>query len=103
MTYDEFIKGINNPNEIKQIDFYIEGYAHYNKCNIGRYIDKIREINQQFNNRITCILTKNHSEDVSFLYTFKEDYKLFNFGLKVKYTLKQVWDKVIITNIEYFN
>ena len=26
MTYDEFIEGINNPDKIKQIDFYIEGY-----------------------------------------------------------------------------
>ena len=25
MTYDEFLEGINNPDKIKQIDFYIEG------------------------------------------------------------------------------
>ena len=34
--------------------------------------------------------------------TFKEDYKLFNFGRKGKFTLKDIWDKVVITNIVYF-
>ena len=29
MTYDEFIEGINNPDKIKQIDFYIEGYPKF--------------------------------------------------------------------------
>ncbi len=104
MTYDEFIKGINDPNEIKQIDFYVEGYTHFNKCSIGRYIDKVRVrgIKKTVAWRITCILTKDHTEDVSFFKTFEEDYKLFNFGSKGKYTLKDVWDKIVITNIEYF-
>ena len=47
MTYDEFIEGINNPDKIKQMDFYIDG-----------------------------------SEG--------------------KFTLKDVWNKVVITKIEYF-
>ena len=34
MTYDEFLEGINNPDKIKQIDFYIEGYNHYRNCDI---------------------------------------------------------------------
>ena len=41
MTYDEFLEGINNPDKIKQIDFYIEGYNHYRNCSIGRYKEKI--------------------------------------------------------------
>lgn len=40
MTYDEFLEGINNPDKIKQIDFYIEGYNHYRNCSIGRYKEK---------------------------------------------------------------
>ena len=66
MTYDEFIEGINNPDKIKQIDFYIEGYNHYRNCSIGRYKEKIGyPVNKIVDFRITCILTKDHSEDVS--------------------------------------
>ena len=102
MTYDEFIEGINNPNKIKQMDFYINGYGHYNSCSIGRYIEKVKGIGKILNWRITCILTKDHSEDVSFFKVFNEDYKLFSFGSKGKFTLKDVWNKVVITKIEYF-
>ena len=103
MTYDEFIEGINNPNKIKQIDFYIDGYNHYRNCSIGRYREKIgHPVNKVVDFRITCILTKDHSEDVGFLFKFKEDYKLFNFGSKGKFTLKDVWDKVVITKVKYF-
>lgn len=102
MEYKEFIDGINDSKIIKQIDFYIQRYNHYRKCSIGRYIEKIRGINKVIDFRITCILTQDHSEDVSFAFKFKEDYKLFNFGSKGKFTLKEVWDKVVITNVEYF-
>lgn len=44
MTYNEFIEGINNPDKIKQMDFYIDGYGHYNSCSIGRYIEKVKGI-----------------------------------------------------------
>ena len=100
MSYEDFIKNINDENGIKQIDFYVDGYAHYKDCSIGRYKEKI--FGNEFNFRITCILTQDHSEDVSFFDTFKEAYKLFNFGRKGKFTLKNIWDKVVITNIVYF-
>jgi len=99
MRYEEFIKGINDEKKIKQIDFYIDGYAHYKNCSIGRYTDIF--FGKEFDDRITCILTKDHSEKVSFFEKFKEDYKLFDFGRKGKLTLKDVWDKVVITKIEY--
>ena len=100
MSYEEFIKNINDEKKIKQIDFYIDGYSHYKNCSIGRYKEKI--FGNEFNFRITCILTKDHSEDVSFFEKIKEDYKLFDFGKKGKFTLKDIWDKVVITNIVYF-
>ncbi len=100
MSYEEFIKSINNEKEIKQIDFYVDGYAHYKNCSIGRYIDKM--LGKEFNGRITCILTQDHSEKVNFWKKFQEDYKLFDFGRKGKFTLKDIWDKVVITNIVYF-
>ncbi len=102
MTYEEFIIGINDSKKIKQIDFYIEGYRHYNNCSIGRYIEKVKGISKVVDYRITCILTNDHSEDVSFFKVFKEDYKLFSFGSKGRFTLKDVWNKVVITNVEYF-
>lgn len=103
MKYNEFINGINDPNGIKQIDFYLEGYNHYRNCSIGRYVERIgNPVNKIINYRITCILTKDHSEDVSFLFEFKEDYKLFNLGSKGKFALKDVWNIVRITNVDYF-
>ena len=103
MTYDEFLEGINNSDKIKQIDFYIKRYNYYRNCSIGRYKEKKGyTVNKIVDFRITCILPKDHSEDVSFQFKFKEDYKLFRFGSKGRFTLKEVWDKVVVTKIEYF-
>ena len=43
MTYDEFIEGINNPNKIKQIDFY---------CGINLF--KVYSLWRQFLSTFTC-------------------------------------------------
>lgn len=98
MYYKEFIDGIND-KRIKQIDFYIDGYNHYKNCSVGRYGDVFND--NQFDFRIMCILTKDRSECVSFIDEFNENYKLFDFGRKGKFTLKEVWDKVVVTNIQY--
>lgn len=106
LKYEDFIKGINrDTGNIKQISFYIEGYPHYHDCSIGRYIKKVkvRERIVTLTGWIRCILTKYHSEDVSFYRTFKEDRKIFDFGRKGRYTLKDVWDKVVITDIQCFD
>ena len=106
LKYEDFIKGISrDTGNIKQINFYIKGYPHYYDCSIGRYIKKVRvhERIVTLTGRITCILTKDHSEVVSFYRTFKEDRKIFDFGRKGRYTLKDVWDKVVITDIQYFD
>ena len=58
MTYDEFLEGINNPDKIKQIDFYIEGYNHYRNCSIGRYIEKIGYEMLDVNDSNKPIITK---------------------------------------------
>lgn len=55
---------------------------------------RVRKINKTVDWRITCILNKDYTEDVSFHKTFNEDYNLFNFGFKGKYTLKEFWDKI---------
>ena len=99
MSYEQFIEDINS-KKIKQIDFYVDGYAHYHHCSIGRYKETF--FGRECDYRITCILTQDHSEDVSFIDTFNEDYKLFDFGRKGKFTLKDIWDKIVITNVEFF-
>ena len=73
MEYKEFIDGINDSKIIKQIDFYIQGYNHYRKCSIGRYIEKI--------NKLTIFL---HS---------------IGWCKKI---LKWARDKVVIINVKYF-
>ena len=105
LRYEDFIKGINDPKGIKQIDFYVDGYQHYHSCSIGRYIDKLKYKDKVavIDARIQCILTKDRKEDVAFLYTFREDYKLFNLGKNGKFTLKDIWKKIVITNISYFD
>ncbi len=100
MTYKDFIDGINC-GWIKQIDFYLEGYGHYRNCSIGRYREKI--YGRDVDYRITCVLTKNHHEDVSFFDKFDEKYKLFNIKSKGKFTLKEVWSRIVITKVEYFS
>ena len=84
IPYESFIEGINN-GTIQKIEFEIKDYAHYKKCVIRRR-----------NDFIDILLTKDGSENVGFFRTFKENYKLF----KIKgatYTLKQVWNKVVIS------
>ena len=90
-SYKEIIEGLNNSKIIK-VSFFIEDYSHYKSCRIYRAYEPV-----------TCLkveLTKDSSEHISF-WKFKEDFKLFNFGKKGKFTLKQIWDKVCITEIIY--
>lgn len=86
ISYESFIEGINN-GTIQKIEFEIKDYAHYKKCVIRRRDDFI-----------DILLTKDGSENVGFFRTFEENCKLF----KIKgatYTLKQVWNKVVISQV----
>lgn len=103
MNYKEFIDGINDENGIRLIEFYIEGYTHYNSCSIGRYVDRDFR-GCEFCKEIICILTKDASERYFFWDKYDEDRKIFNFKNKGgKKSLKDIWDKVIITKIVYWN
>ena len=93
MKYEKFIKEINDRSKMKQINFYIKNYPHYKDCSIVKW---------KIDGMITCILTKDLSEDVSFYGEFEENCKLFNFGSKGKYTLKDIWNSIVITKIVYF-
>ncbi len=89
--YKDIIQKLN-AFEIIKLCFYVDGYAHYRNCTFK----KVEE-------PILCIqieLTNDNFEKIRFR-KFIEDFKLFNFGRKGNFTLKQIWDKVRITEIVY--
>ncbi len=95
-SYKEVIEGINS-GAIKQIRFCVNNYSHYKNCVITRTEYKI--YNGKSTTHIDVSLTKDVSEKISFLNTFKEDVKLFNIGKKGNFTLKQLWPQIIILEI----
>ena len=97
ITYEQLVEGLNN-GDILAIYFHIDGYPHYRKCSIQRKVDTAPSGYQIIS--IAVHLTDDGLEDVSFLFTFEESYKLFRMGRKGTSTLKQIWCKVIIDKIE---
>lgn len=98
MSYEDFIHYLNS-SKIKKIRFKVNGYSHYSNCTIYRQIDNING-NKNIS-LIVCQLTIDDYEKVSFLNKFNESFKLFDFGRNGRFTLKQIWDKVCITEIVY--
>ena len=96
-NYEEIINNLNE-GKIESVIFSIKEYAHYKKCIIKRCVDCV---NNKHIVRIEVKLVEDDSETVSFYKYFKEDYKLFNFGRKGTFTLKQVWNNVHIIQINY--
>lgn len=99
-NYEEVIDNLNN-GKIEYILFSIKEYAHYKKCIIKRCVDCVD--NNKHIVRIEVKLVEDDSETVSFYKYFKEDYKLFKFGRKGNFTLKQIWNNVQILQINYYN
>ena len=95
-SYEEVIEKINN-GTIKEFSFCVDNYSHYKNCIITRTEYKI--YNGKSITQVDVSLTKDSSEKISFLNEFKEDTKLFNLGKKGKFTLKQLWSKIIILEI----
>jgi len=98
ISYSEFITGINN-GSIELIRFSVEGYSHYNNCIIKRIVDKLSNGNEAVIIRVD--LVTDLTESISFYRKFKEELKMFNFGRKGKLTLKEVWEKMIIIELNY--
>lgn len=96
LSYDEFIKLLNQ-HKISEVEFSIKGYPHYNYCKVIVIKEKPK-LNEFY--LIQFILTKDMSEYNSFYNEFDENYKLFDFKRKGKFTLKQIWDRVQIKMIE---
>lgn len=99
-SYTDFIRNLHSGN-IRKIIFKVKEYQHYKNCSILRVCDILPS-----GNKITLFIVKlsdKKDEKVSFLNKFKEDYKLFNFGKKGKYTLKQVWEYIDIIELDMKN
>ena len=99
-NYEDIIKDLND-GIIESILFSIKNYSHYKNCIIRRCVDTMHGDRQLI--RVEAKLTEDNSETVSFCKKFKEDYKLFKFGRKGTFTLKQVWNDVQIIQINYYN
>ena len=99
-NYEEIINNLNE-GKIESILFSIKEYTHYKKCIIKRFIDNF--YNDKCIVRIEVKLVEDDSETVSFYKYFKEDYKLFKFGRKGTFTLKQIWDYVQILKVNYYD
>lgn len=100
MEYEDFVKGINS-GSVTFIKFTVDGYSHYRDCRISRVQGKIS--NGKILEFIEVVLTKDESEKVSFLRRFNESYKLFRLGRTGTFTLKQLWKRITITQMEHFN
>lgn len=98
ISYKEFVTGINN-GVIELIRFSVDGYSHYSNCIIKRIVDNLSNGNEVIIIRVD--LVTDSTESVSFYQKFKEEFKMFNFGRKGKYTLKEIWEKIIIIELVY--
>ncbi len=95
--YEELIELINS-HSISKVQFKVKDYSHYNNCKFIIKEDTFNSKNGVF--LIDIILTKDGSENICFYDKFKEDYKLFYLGKLGSFTLKQLWNRVEIINIE---
>lgn len=97
-NYEDIINGLNE-GKIKSILFSIKNYSHYKNCVISRCVDIISSKKQII--RIEVKLVEDNSETISFYPKFKENYKLFKLGKGKTFTLKQIWNDVQISYINY--
>ena len=91
-NYETIIKSLNN-YEIERMSFYVEGYAHYRNCEISVVFSPVRSLKIK--------LTNDKSEGGLCL-RVPERYKLFRLGKQGSFTLKQIWEKICIIEIKYF-
>ena len=97
MEYKEFVDKLNK-GIIKKVVFSISDYAHYKKCLIETKEDILRNGTTVL--LIYVALSNNTSEQITFYKKFNEEYKLFIIKGKGRFTLKQVWERVQILELE---
>lgn len=95
ISYEELIDGLNS-RKIVYVYFSVEGYSHYRNCEII-----IEGMAFYFGGADTIQIYLAKGEYTGFLTTFEENVKLFDFGRKGRYTLKQIWNRIEIREIKY--
>ena len=98
MKYNELIRGIN-AGIIRKVSFSITNYAHYRNCIVE--VKCSNAMCPESGRIIWFHLTPDGYEKKGFLNKINEDVKLFELKGKGKFTLKQIWDKVVVHSIEY--
>ncbi len=83
--------------QIHEVSFHITDYAHYKSCKLFRNVDVLHNGNELI---MICIdPVPDKSESVCFYKKYDHTYKVFNLGKNKKYSLKQIWDRVGIKEI----
>lgn len=95
ISYEELIDGLNS-RKIVYVNFSVEGYSHYRNCEII-----IEGMAFYFGGADTIQIYLAKGEYTGFLTAFEENVKLFDFGRKGRYTLKQIWNRIAIREIKY--
>lgn len=98
LTYKSVIDALNE-YKIQEMHFSVRGYGHYRDCKVIVQRDKL--LNAEFY-VIKFILTKDGTENIGFYKQFNENEKIFRLKNQGKFTLKQIWDRICITEIKYF-
>ena len=98
MKYRDFINGINS-GVISKASFSILDYPHYRNCIVESKL--INPSKKESSKIIWFYLTPDGYEKKGFLNKIKEDTKLFYIKGKGSYSLKQIWDRVVIQDIKY--
>ena len=91
IDYKNFIELINN-RKVKKVIFFVRNYSHYRNCMIEIKTDDILEW-------IEVRLTKDSSEIWKFWQVWDEKAKMFQFGKNRRHTLKDIWERIEITEI----
>ena len=93
--YEDIINGLNS-GKIRNILFSVKDYSHYGNCSITSLTCDGAV------SSIEVRLTEDESEVICFYGKMRGEHKIFSFGKKGAYSLKQIWKFIEISKIEYF-
>lgn len=96
ITYEELIDMLNRC-DLSRLEFSVKGYGHYKSCVITCEKTPVSEITKH-GKIITFTLARD--ERVTCYGNLNEEEKLFKIKGKGAFTLKEMWNKVEIKNIE---
>lgn len=95
-TYQEIVDGLND-GSIKKVCFAVENYGHYSDCVAEGFPADCRQ-----NAEVVFRLTPDGNETCVFCRRVNPDEKIFVFKGKGKYSLRQIWNKIVVKSVVYF-